>query len=96
MTSTVLLEALSASIPVIVPDEFGFSNVVTDSCGIKIKVKTKKQFINNYSEAIDKLFEDRNLLNSLANGAYLRATEFAWDKKVQELERIYLGLIENR
>lgn len=96
MTSTVLLEALSASIPVIVPDEFGFSNVVTDSCGIKIKVKTKKQFINNYSEAIDKLFEDRDLLNSLANGAYLRATEFAWDKKVQELERIYLGLIENR
>lgn len=96
MTSTVLLEALSASLPVIVPDEFGFSNIVTDSCGIKIKVKTKKQFIYDYSEAIDKLFEDRNLLSSLSNGAYIRAKEFTWDKKVQELEKIYWDLIENR
>ncbi len=96
MTSTVLLEALSVGLPVIVPDEFGFSNVVTDDCGFRIKVKTKEQFIYDYAKAIDKLFEDRTLLESMSSHAYARANDFSWDKKVQQLEQIYLGIIQEQ
>lgn len=96
MTSTVLLEALSVGLPVIVPDEFGFSDVVTDDCGFRIKVKTKEQFIYDYARAIDKLFEDRTLLESMSSHAYTRANDFSWDKKVQQLEQIYLGIIQEQ
>lgn len=96
MTSTVLLEALSVGLPVIVPDEFGFSNVVTDDCGFRIKVKTKEQFIYDYAKAIDKLFEDRTLLESMSSHAYARSNDFSWDKKVQQLEQIYLGIIQEQ
>ena len=38
LTSTVILEALSYGLPVIAMDHCGFSNVLNDKCGIKIKI----------------------------------------------------------
>lgn len=88
-TSTVLLEALSYGLPVIAPNHCGFANVVTNDCGIKIDLNNKSQFLSEYANAIELIYNDDTLRESLSKGASCRAQEFAWDKKIDILDSIY-------
>jgi glycosyltransferase involved in cell wall biosynthesis len=90
LTSTVLLEALSQGVPVICPDHCGFSNVVTDDCGIKILVKTPRQLVHDISVAIIKLAQDEVKRQRLARGAIERIKDFSWDKKAEKINSIYM------
>ncbi|MFC1603519.1 glycosyltransferase [Planctomycetota bacterium] len=89
LTSTVLLEALSQGLPVICLDHCGFSNVVTDNCGIKIPVKSPNQVTTDFAFAIESLWNDETYRQKLANGALERAKDFSWDKKIEQLNGIY-------
>jgi len=94
LTSTVLLEALSQGLPVLCPDHCGFSNVVTDACGIKLPIHTPKQFSRELAKAIVQLEGNEPLRRQLAAGALLRVHDFAWDKKAEQVEAIYRRAIE--
>ena len=89
LTSTVLLEALSCALPVISFDLFGFSNVITSSCGIKIKVSSKEETEKKLALAIDYIFENESVRLQLSNGALKRAQDFLWTKKIQMVNEIY-------
>jgi glycosyltransferase involved in cell wall biosynthesis len=89
LTSTVLLEALSLGLPVIALDHCGFSNVITEKCGIKIPVCSKKQVVADFAKAIDFLYENDAVRVNLAQGALLRARDFAWEKKAETINEIY-------
>ena len=88
-TSTVLLEALSLGLPVIAPNLFGFKNVITPDCGIKIDVHSKSQVVSDLASAIDYLCENEKERLSLSKGAFKRAQDFTWEKKAEAINAIY-------
>jgi len=91
MTSTVLIEALSQGVPVVCPDHFGFRDVVTDDCGIKMPIRTRRQFESDMAAAIVRLAGDEQWRQRLAEGALRRAEDFSWKGKAQRLSAIYAG-----
>lgn len=95
LTSTVLLEALSLYLPVIAPDHCGFSNVITDECGIKIPLGSKKEVCSAFAKAIDNLYENEAYRLHLSGGARKRALDFRWDDKAKTITRLYREAIDN-
>ena len=89
LTSTVLLEALAARKPVICLDHCGFSDVVDETCGIKIPVGKPEDVIRSFAEALHRL-QDASLRKQLSDGAGKRAAEYAWTKKQAVINRLYL------
>jgi glycosyltransferase involved in cell wall biosynthesis len=94
-TSTVLLEALSIGLPVIALDHCGFSNAITENCGIKIPIHSKKQVVTDFTKAIDFLFENDDVRVDLAYGALRRAKDFTWEKKAEIINEIYDRIANN-
>jgi glycosyltransferase involved in cell wall biosynthesis len=94
LTSTVLLEALSQGVPVICPDHCGFSNVVTQDCGIKVPLETPSQFIEDLATAIYMLGNDEAERRRLARGALERIGDFSWEKKAEKVDSIYRHVIQ--
>lgn len=88
LTSTVLLEALSAGLPVVCLDHCGFADVVDATCGIKVPVGKPKEVIAGFAAALARL-QDETLRRRLSEGTKRRAAEYAWSKKREALERIY-------
>ena len=95
LTSTVTLEALSFGLPIACLDHCGFSHVVNDSCGIKINVSTPKKATMDFSRALEKIYMDENLRQSLSKGALQRAKDFSWESKIKRLNGIYNNLLKN-
>lgn len=89
LTSTVILEALSFGLPVVTMDHCGFSNVINESCGIKIPVTNKSQITDELGNAIIKIEKDEEYRKQLSKGAILRAKDFAWEEKAMTLDKIY-------
>ena len=89
LTSTVLLEAFSQGVPVICPDHCGFSNVVTAECGIKVPIKSLRQFEADLASAILTLAEDEERRTRLAVGALKRINDFSWERKMVVVNEIY-------
>jgi glycosyltransferase involved in cell wall biosynthesis len=94
LTSTVLLEALSQGVPVICPDHCGFSNVVTDVCGIKIKLDTIEAFVRDLTEAIAYLGNNEERRERLAKGALERIDEYRWEAKAKQLNEVYANVLK--
>jgi len=65
------------------------ANVITDNCGIKIRVDNKRQIVCDFAKAIDRLNKDRCLLKLLSEGAIKRAEENSWESKSEILCKIY-------
>lgn len=89
LTSTVILEALSYGLPVVTLDHCGFSNVITETSGIKIAINSKKQVVRDFSKVINELESDEGLRYKLAVGAQKRSLEFNWDNKAEKICKTY-------
>lgn len=92
-TSTVLLEALSMGIPVIALNHLGFANVLTNDCGIKINVTTKKKVVNDIAHALDWLYEHEEKRREMSIGAFERAKAFSWERKAEMIDEIYKKIV---
>ena len=92
LTATVTLEALTFGLPIVCLDHFGFADVVTNECGIKIAVNTPRKASENIANAIEKLYFEESFRQKLSKGAILRAEEFNWSKKIEQLNAIYKSL----
>ena len=89
LTSTVTVEALALGLPIVCLDHCGFSDVVDESCGIKVPVTTPRQVVFGLSKAIQRLAQDEDLRHTLATGAVQRAKKYSWSKKAELVDRIY-------
>ncbi|HEY1629034.1 MAG TPA: glycosyltransferase [Tepidisphaeraceae bacterium] len=93
LTSTVLLEALAAGVPVICPNLCGFANVITDNCGIKLPAHSPTQMQRDLAAAIVRLANDETERRRLAEDAMLRSRDFSWERKATAVDAIYRRLI---
>jgi len=93
LTSTVLVEGLALGLPVICPDHCGFSDVVTEECGIKIPPRTIQGLVNEFAAAIESMAVDEPRRYQMAEEALRRARDFSWERKREQLNRIYERVI---
>jgi len=96
LTSNVIVEALARGVPVICPDHCGFTDVITEQCGIKVPIHSPREFERLMAGAIADLGSDEERRRQLAAGALRRAREFSWEMKAPMIDRIYRRAVEKR
>ena len=95
-SGNVVLEALGAGVPVVCLDHQGVGDIIDASCGIKIPVTTPGEVIAGFSAAILQLARDRGRCRELADGAPIRAREYAWPSLAERTVRIYSAILGQR
>jgi glycosyltransferase involved in cell wall biosynthesis len=95
LTSTVLLEALSLGVPVICPDLFGFSDVITQECGIKTIVGCPRGIREGITRALQEIWAQEPYRQRLARGARERSLQFTWQKKMAAISKLYENTVDN-
>jgi glycosyltransferase involved in cell wall biosynthesis len=87
----VVMEAMSAGVPVIAADWGGPADYVgNDGAGMLVKPDTKDGFVKGLTEAMTKLAADPQLMLQMSAAARDRAKrEFQWDSRVDALIEIY-------
>ena len=96
LTSNVAVEAISLGLPVVCLDHCGFSDLVTDDCGIKVYVGTEEQIISDMASALRRLFEDEPLRWKMTTGALRRCQQYSWANKMSDLDRVYANVMQAR
>lgn len=89
LTSTVLVEALAQGVPVICPDHCGFSDVINETCGIKLPIPSLRELERRLAGAITALADDEDRRRRLAAGALLRVRDYSWEAKAAAINRVY-------
>lgn len=95
-TPHVILEALSLGVPVVCHDAFGMARAVTDSCGIKIPMRSPHESVDGAAAALARLLGDPALVGRLSEGALARAEELSWDNKVHQIAEVYRLVMASR
>jgi len=86
----VILEALSAGLPVIVPNYGGPAELVDDKVGVKIPLADKEPFLQTYIESMELLAKDNELRESLSTNARKTALKLhSWEMKGLQMKEIY-------
>jgi len=86
----VCVEAMAAGRPVICLDVGGPGLVVTEETGIKIRVTTPEQVVNDLAKAMLRLAQDLSLRVYMGRAARKRVAEhFNWNKKGEFLQELY-------
>ena len=89
----VVLEAMTAGLPVVCLDFGGPGEMVTEECGIKVKPITPEQTIKDLADAILKLANDPELRKKMGKAARRRVEEYySWNKKGEFIQKIYNSL----
>lgn len=95
-TPHVVLEAIQNALPVICFDTCGQSGVVNESIGVKIEVRNKKRAIEDFSNAISILYNDRKRLIALSKNCAQRQKELSWESKAKQMVDIYNKLLSGK
>ena len=93
-TPHVILEALSCGLPVVCHDACGHGDVINESCGIKIPMKSYAKSIKLFTNAIKQLYNNPNSLKELRTGCINRLKEVSWETKSKQMYNYYLNAIE--
>jgi len=94
-TPHVVLEAIQNGLPVICFDACGQSGVVNDKVGIKIPQSDKQHAVDDFAQAIRRLYNDRDLLIQMSKNCNQRQKELSWDSKAQIMVGLYEQSISN-
>jgi len=86
----VVVEALSFGLPVVCFNNYGPGEIIDDSCGLKVNYSSYKQSIFDFSEALFKLYEDKETYELLSSGAVKQFNnKYEWNQKGLRLKAIY-------
>jgi len=95
-TPHVVLEAIGNNLPILCLDSCGQAASVNEKIGIKIPVTSLCQSVFDFSEAIKKLYKDRELLHNMSLSCAERQQELSWDSKARQVVDIYEKIINKR
>ena len=94
-----VVEAMAAGKPVICMDLAGPGMHVTENCGIKIPPRSPDETIELMTQALERLYGDRELRGKMGQAARTRAEQvYSWDHLGDRLLKIYeevLGVLSH-
>jgi len=89
-TGGAILEAMAGGLPVVCVDAGGPAYAVSDDCGIKVKLGSKSQMVDDLAEAIDRLASNAQMRRQMGANARERVrNEFSWDAVVAKMLAVY-------
>ena len=88
-TSCVLSEAIAVGLPVICHRACGFADIVDDSCGILIPLRSPRDSAAGFAEAIARLALDGNLYRKLCDGARARIDQISAARRARQMLDVY-------
>lgn len=88
-TSTVVLEAVSAHLPVICFDACGMSAVISENVGRKIPLTNPEQSTKDFAVQLNELFNNRRELKRLSDNCKQRVMELSWENKARMMKEKY-------
>jgi glycosyltransferase involved in cell wall biosynthesis len=94
LTSTVLIEAMSAGLPIMAPAHCGFADIVNQKNGYLLDVKSSKTMLSSLVMAITNMYNDEQNRLLLSSQASLDAENYLWKNKVEKLCAIYNNIHE--
>ena len=92
-TSTVVLEAVSNSLPVVCFDCCGMAAVIDDRVGRKIPLSNPKQSVKDFAREISRLYDNRELLSAMSANCFERAKELSWENKANKMVDLYRNVL---
>ena len=95
-TSTVVLEAVSNLLPVICFNTCGMGHVINNDIGKKIELTNFNTSINHFSDTINYLEKNRDLIKEMSMNCINHRVELSWDKKVITLIKLYNNIINEK
>ena len=81
LTSTVVLEALSLSLPVLTLDYGGYGEIINDDVGFAVPPTRPSRDLKLYRLKLRELINDRKKLEELSENARELAKRFDWSRK---------------
>ncbi len=94
LNSSVTIESISLGLPVICIDHCGFSDVIDETCGVKVPLTNFNKVSEDISNAILDLADNREYLDELSFGAIEKSKLYSWQNKVRILNEIYLAKLK--
>ena len=94
-TSTVTLEAIQNRLPIICHDTCGFGNIINDSIGRKIELRTPKHSINDFAKVIEELYNDRNILTKMQPNFEKVAEGLTYESIARRMNEIYNSIVKH-
>lgn len=94
-TSTVTLEAIQNRLPIVCHDTCGFGNIVNDSIGRKIELRTPQDSINDFAKIIEELYNDRSILERMKPNFEKISAELTYEAKARKMLGIYQEIIKS-
>ena len=94
-TSTVVMEAIQNSLPVVCFDTCGFGTVVDETIGRKVAISNPQKSVSDYAQIIRTLYNDRKLLAKLSTNCSERIKLFEWNHKAKMMVDIYNNILSN-
>lgn len=88
-TPHVVLEAISNQLPVLCFDVCGQGDSVDETVGIKINLSNPSQSITDFSNRIEYLYHERDILTQLSDNCIFRQHELSWDNKAKRMVELY-------
>lgn len=92
-TSTVVVEALGCSLPVVCFDACGFGPVITNEVGRKIPFTTPDRSIIDFRNAILELYSQPELLQEMSKNCAERCRTLEWGHKAKRMVELYKEMI---
>lgn len=92
-TTTVVFEALANYCPVIALNHLSFSEIVDQTCGAKIDLRSPEQIADDMASTIRHFYFHEEERYPLSLGARKKAEAYSWEKKMEQIHRIYQSLV---
>lgn len=93
-TSTVVMEAISNSLPVLCFDTCGMGYVINDKVGIKVPLTNPRQSVKDFADKIEYLYSHRDVLKRMSDNCFERRTELSWDSKACKMVELYNQIVK--
>jgi glycosyltransferase involved in cell wall biosynthesis len=88
-TSTVIMEAISNSLPILCFDTCGHGEIVTDDIGRKIPLENPDKSIKRFANEIEKLYFNRQLLKKLSANCKTKILDLSLEEQGGKMIALY-------